>query len=94
MAKSSRGMYFNTLGGFDTQGIDMYRSMNNYEEGLNVQVDLDAEQGRPVGKALNQFRLFVRPTKKVNLAVLKAWLEGRISMGEGVLEALSELSRP
>lgn len=72
----------------------MYRSMNNYKEGLNVMVDLDAEQGRPVGKALNQFRLFVRPTKTVNLAVLQAWLQGRISMGEGVLEALSGLSCP
>lgn len=64
--------------------------MNHYEEGLNVMVDLDAEQNRPVGKELNQFRLFVRPTKTVNLAVLQAWLEGRTSMVEGVLEALSK----
>lgn len=68
--------------------------MNNYKEGLNVMVDLDVEQNRPVGKAMNAFRLFVRPTKTVNLAVLQAWLEGKTSMGEGVLEALSKLFRP
>lgn len=66
--------------------------MNNYREGLNVEVDLDIEQGRPVGKTSNRFRLVVRPTKTVNLAVLRAWLEGQTSMGEPVLEALSESS--
>ncbi|KAK9604061.1 Protein argonaute [Aspergillus fumigatus] len=65
-------------------------SMNNYPTGLNVVVDLDMEQGRPAGKASNTFRLTVRPTKTVNLAVLNSWLTGRTSMSEAVLEALSK----
>lgn len=64
--------------------------MNNYPTGLNVVVDLDMEQGRPAGKASNTFRLTVRPTKTVNLAVLNSWLTGRTSMSEVVLEALSK----
>ncbi|THC99021.1 hypothetical protein EYZ11_001495 [Aspergillus tanneri] len=68
-------------------------SMNHYPNGLNVMVDLDAEQGRqPSGKTANVFRLVVRPTKTVNLSVLAAWLQGRTSMQETVLEALSEFS--
>ncbi|KAH1338083.1 hypothetical protein KXX67_000930 [Aspergillus fumigatus] len=66
-------------------------SMNNYPTGLNVVVDLDMEQGRPAGKASNTFRLTVRPTKTVNLAVLNSWLTGRTSMSEAVLEALNFL---
>jgi len=66
--------------------------MTNYRDGLNVEVDLDSEQGRPAGKTPNRFRLVVRPTKTVNLAVLKGWLDGTISMQESVLEALSRLS--
>lgn len=65
--------------------------MNNYPTGLNVVVDLDMEQGRPAGKASNTFRLTVRPTKTVNLAVLNSWLTGRTSMSEAVLEALNFL---
>ena len=53
-------------------------------------VDLDAEQGRPAGRAPNTFRLVVRPTKTVNLAVLNAWLHGQTSVSEAVLEALSK----
>lgn len=63
--------------------------MNNYPNGLNAIVDLDAEQGR-AGRTSNVFRLVVRPTKTVNLAVLNAWLQGRTSMQESVLEALSK----
>lgn len=65
--------------------------MNNYPNGLNVMVDLDAEQGR-AGRTSNVFRLVVRPTKTVNLAVLNAWLQGRTSMQESVLESLSQCS--
>lgn len=64
--------------------------MTNYRDGLNVEVDLDNEQGRPAGNTPNRFRLVVRPTKTVNLAVLKGWLDGTISMQESVLEALSK----
>lgn len=63
--------------------------MNNYSNGLNIIVDLDAEQGRTGGRTSNAFRLVVRPTKTVNLAVLNAWLQGRAAFTEPVLEALS-----
>ena len=69
--------------------------MNDYKHELNVMVDLDAEQGRrPNTKNPNIFRLLVRPTKTVNLAVLNAWLSGKTSMSEAVLEALSTFSCP
>lgn len=55
-------------------------------------VDLDKEQGRPAGRTPNTFRLVVRPTKTVNLAVLAAWLRGQVSASEAVLEAFSKLS--
>ncbi|OJJ51616.1 hypothetical protein ASPZODRAFT_435068 [Penicilliopsis zonata CBS 506.65] len=65
-------------------------SMNNYEKEFNALVDLDAEQGRPPStKTNNTFRILVRKTKQVNLAVLTAWLNGKISMNEPVLEALN-----
>lgn len=65
--------------------------MNNYESGLNVVVDLDAEQGRPPNpRSKNEFRLVVRKTKAVNLAVLNAWLNRQCDMNDSVLEALSE----
>ncbi|KAK1145566.1 Protein argonaute [Aspergillus melleus] len=67
-------------------------SMNEYKQGLNVMVDLDHEQNRrPNTKAPNTFRLLVRLTKTVNLAVLNAWLSGKTSMTEAVLEALNFL---
>ena len=55
---------------------------------------LDAEQGRTGGRTPNAFRLVVRPTKTVNLAVLNAWLQGRAAFGESVLEALSMCPLP
>lgn len=69
--------------------------MNDYKHDLNVMVDLDAEQGRrPNSKIPNVFRLLVRPTKTVNLSVLNAWLSGKTSMTDVVLEALSTLPCP
>lgn len=54
-------------------------------------VDLDQEEGRtPTGIKPNKFRLFCHRTKQVNLAVIDAWLSGRQSFDESVLEALSE----
>lgn len=66
--------------------------MINYQDGLNTMVDLDAEAGRPNNGApsRNTFRLVVRRTKSVNLAVLDAWLKGKTSFGEPVLEAMSK----
>ncbi|EAU35074.1 conserved hypothetical protein [Aspergillus terreus NIH2624] len=66
-------------------------STNNYAKGVNILVDLDAEQGRPGGRANNSFRLVVRPTKTVNLSVLHSWLSGQTSISDAVLEALNFL---
>ncbi|KKK16353.1 hypothetical protein P175DRAFT_0477219 [Aspergillus ochraceoroseus IBT 24754] len=66
-------------------------SLIEYSNGLNIMVDLDAEQGRPAGKIPNAFRLVVRRTKTVNLAALNSWLHGKVSMQETVLEALNFL---
>ncbi|KAL4786184.1 Piwi domain-containing protein [Aspergillus varians] len=65
--------------------------LHNYSDGLNVMVDLDAEQGRPAGRSPNTFRLVVRQTRTVNLAVLNSWLRGQVSMSEAVLEAFNFL---
>ncbi|KAI9929068.1 hypothetical protein ASPWEDRAFT_128423 [Aspergillus wentii DTO 134E9] len=72
-------------------GSKLAWSMNEYPNGLNVMVDLDAEQGRTSGRASNTFRLVVRKTRTVNLAVLNSWLRGQTSMQESVLEALNFL---
>lgn len=66
------------------------RSLNNFENGLNVIVDLDSEQGRRNNTGKNQFRLVVRRTKTVNLSVLSAWLRGQTSYTEDVNEAMSK----
>ncbi|KAL4991381.1 Piwi domain-containing protein [Aspergillus falconensis] len=81
----------NTLKQIIFDGQKLAWSLNNYSNGLNVMVDLDAEQGRPAGRTPNTFRLVVRPTKTVNLAVLKSWLRGQVSVSEAVLEALNFL---
>ncbi|KAG5287396.1 eukaryotic translation initiation factor 2c [Histoplasma capsulatum G186AR] len=56
---------------------------------VNVMVDLDAEQGRSGSRTPNIFRLVVRPTKKVNLAVIEEYIRGNGSMSKEVLEGLS-----
>ncbi|PWY92461.1 eukaryotic translation initiation factor 2c [Aspergillus heteromorphus CBS 117.55] len=71
-------------------------SMISYPE-FNQFVDLDIEAGREGGrvdkdgKVTNVFRLVVRPTRQVNLAVLNSWLQGRTSFEDPVLEALNFL---
>lgn len=67
---------------------DSGRSMNKYNE-LNVEIDLDAESGR-TGRSSNVFRLLVRPTRVVNLAMINGWLQGQAAMDETVLESFSE----
>ncbi|KAE8152713.1 Piwi domain-containing protein [Aspergillus avenaceus] len=66
-------------------------SLNDYTKDINILVDLDAEQGRPAGRKPNVFRLVVRRTTKVNLAVLNSWLKGRSSIDQSVIEALNFL---
>ncbi|PGH18113.1 hypothetical protein AJ79_00741 [Helicocarpus griseus UAMH5409] len=57
---------------------------------VNVVVDLDAEQGRS-GRTSNTFRLVVRPTKQVNLAIVEEYVRGNGSISKEVLEGLSFL---
>ena len=66
----------------------IYRSLNNYPKDINVMVDLDAEQNRPPGKTRNEFRLVVRPTKTVNMAVLHSWLTGETSYTDAINESM------
>ncbi|KAL4924314.1 putative eukaryotic translation initiation factor eIF-2C4 [Aspergillus undulatus] len=66
-------------------------SLANYANGINVMVDLDAEQGRPAGRTPNTFRLVVRPTRTVNLAALNSWLRGQTATSDAALEALNFL---
>lgn len=72
-------------------GSKLAWSLNNYQDGLNVMVDLDGENNRPVGKVPNVFRLVVRRTKAVNISVLTSWLQGQAPFGEPVLEAMNFL---
>ncbi|KAL3475026.1 Piwi domain-containing protein [Aspergillus californicus] len=78
------------LSGIIFDGQKLAWSMQKHP-GVNIEIDLDAEQGRPPGKTPNIFRLVVRPTRTVNMAVLSAWLSGKTSMQESVLEALNFL---
>lgn len=54
-------------------------------------VDLDAEQGRSDPARPNVFRLFIRQTKKINLAILEEFLRGTIPFREDAQEAFSEI---
>lgn len=66
------------------------RSMNDIREEINIIVDLDAEQGRANSDGSNSFRLVMRQTKKVNLAVVDAYTKGKVSFSKDVLEGLSK----
>ncbi|KAL4918543.1 Piwi domain-containing protein [Aspergillus aurantiobrunneus] len=66
-------------------------SLLDHPNGLNVMVDLDAEQGRPAGRTPNTFRLVVRRTRTVDLGVLNSWLRGQTTISEPVLEAFNFL---
>ncbi|BCR96143.1 putative eukaryotic translation initiation factor eIF-2C4 [Aspergillus luchuensis] len=76
-------------------GSKLAWSMNLYKTEFNEEINLDVEEGRPVRKGIekdkNTFRLLVRHTRTVNLAVLNAWLSGQASFDDGVLEAMNFL---
>ena len=56
---------------------------------IRVTVDLDAEEGRQPGKKPNVFNVAIRLTKKLNIAVVSAWINGQISFDDHVLEAMN-----
>ncbi|GMG04463.1 unnamed protein product [Aspergillus oryzae] len=95
---------FNTTGkevdiSLNAYPITKFPSRNVYQYDVSVSgshsILFDSANGsiqglisRTGGRTPNAFRLVVRPTKTVNLAVLNAWLQGRAAFGESVLEAL------
>lgn len=66
------------------------RSMIDLKTEVNIIVDLDAEQQRPNSDGSNSFRLVMRRTKTVNLAVIEAYVKGKTSFSTDVLEGLSK----
>jgi hypothetical protein len=61
----------------------------------NIKVDLDIEEGRdPNPKYPNYFSIHCRPTKKLNLAVIEACLQGKAQHSEAFLEAMSKCNLP
>ncbi|KAK2773705.1 hypothetical protein FQN52_004512 [Onygenales sp. PD_12] len=77
------------LAHFIFDGNKLAWSLNKLSGDVNIVVDLDAEQGRPPSKTPNKFRLTVRPTKKVNLAIVEEYLRGNGSVSKDALEGLS-----
>jgi eukaryotic translation initiation factor 2C len=68
----------------------MNRSFHKYDD-FSAEVDLDKEEGRPRSSIEgNKFYIFCRRTRVVNLAVIDAWLHGKQSFDESILEALSK----
>lgn len=72
----------------------MYRSLTNFKEDLNLLIDLDQERGIPPreGRTPNQHRVVIRKTSVVNLAALEAYLDGKMSFGSPILEAISKFN--
>jgi eukaryotic translation initiation factor 2C len=90
MAISWHGEYNNTF--TDTMTFsNIHRSMMDMKGEANIIVDLDEEQGRPKSDGSNSFRLVVRRTKTVNLAVIEAYIKGKTSFSTDVLEGLTFL---
>ena len=58
-------------------------------------VDLDVEQGiqaRP-GKS-NSHKVQIRPSTKINLAAIQAYMSGKMSMDNSVLQAIGMMDTP
>ncbi|KAI5302397.1 hypothetical protein KEM55_001127, partial [Ascosphaera atra] len=63
-------------------------SLKALDKEVNINIDLDAEQGRTNSTGKNSFRLVVRPTKKVNLAVVEQYVKGNTTFTKDALEGL------
>ena len=70
-------------------------SVNNHratsqKSNADFMVDLDAERGRPPRKDKeNKHRVAIKFAKKVQLATVRAYLDGKIDFDNGVLEGIS-----
>ena len=58
---------------------------------VRLMVDLDAEEGKPSSGDRNTFRVRIARTKKLDVSIIHSFLDGRISMDVGVLEAINFL---
>lgn len=66
--------------------------MTDFKKDISIVVDLDQERNiipKP-GRTLNQHRVLIRKTNAVNLAAVQAYLDGRMSFNNTVLEGISE----
>lgn len=58
-------------------------------------VDLDAEKGQtPRGDRENKHRVVIKFAKKVQLATVRAYVEGEMDFDNGVLEGISNACLP
>ena len=73
--------------------LNVYRSLTNFKDDLIMVIDLDQERGIPPreGRTPNQHRVVIRKTSVVNLAAIEAYLEGKMSFGTPILEAISKV---
>lgn len=65
-------------------------SLKDYGQ-QKLTVNLDVEEGRPSNNDKNTFRLHLQRTKILNLAVLAAFLQGKVDHSVDVLEAINFL---
>lgn len=67
--------------------------MHDFKTDISLVVDLDRERGIELkeGRTPNQHRVVIRKTNAVNLEAVPAYLEGRSSFDNTVLEAISEM---
>ena len=69
---------------------DRYRATSQKPDNSFI-VDLDAEKGQtPRGNRENKHRVAIKYAKKVQLATVRAYLEGQIDFDNGVLEGISK----
>ena len=67
------------------------RALKDLSSEINVQIDLDAEKGQPAREGRsNRHRVVIRKTNIVNLAAVKAYLDGKMSFDNSVLEGISK----
>ena len=76
---------------------DSYRATSKVDDERTFIVDLDVEKGRTPrppreGQTSrdNKHRVAIKPAKKIQLATVRAYLEGATSFNNGVLEGISK----
>lgn len=70
--------------------VDSHRATSQKPDNAFV-VDLDAEKGQtPKENRDNKHRVAIKFAKKIQLATVRAYLEGQIDFDNGVLEGISK----